>query len=549
MNLRPTLTLRATASPDPRAALEALRTACRFVDDSTDASCGLRQVLERAATSLRADAMIIYAALTGGSVKPILWYSPSFEWDCEAGDSGCRAVYATQIVSGGLPAVADVDCRGRRPKAGPAGSPRRPARCSIIGVPIRSKGTIVGALLAEAYRPGAFGQGYLATMEPLATVIGLALENSIISQQVNEQYHGFRSVVESINEGLVLVEGDKVAYCSHRALELCGLKAEELEQAGVALLHGRLAESGDHPEEVLRHLDENAGGRKRWTMVFERRGPEHRKYRLEGFPIEGPDGEPVGHGYVIRDVTEELEIDRIKSELISVVSHELVTPITTIKGLATTLSRQDVQWAPEQRKEFVSDIVDETDRLQELIANILETTRLETGVFHPDLALVRIDRMVRRCLDVARRRFPLADVAEGSLEEGLEWVLDARGIERVLLSLVDNAVKYSQGRPWVRISAYRRLGRLAFQVSDHGIGIDPTERERVFQKFFRSGNPDVRRVRGTGLGLAIAKGIVEAHGGSIWLEAPHVGESEPGTTIAFEMPFRETDEEGDDHEA
>ena len=218
----------------------------------------------------------------------------------------------------------------------------------------------------------------------------------------------------------------------------------------------------------------------------------------------------------------------LKSALLDALAHDFKTPLTSIKAAATSLLGQA---RPAEEKELMSIINEEADRLNQLVAETLEMVRIEAGKLHPerrphevseviysalaDLKPVLLDRPV----DVRLQNdLPLAEV-------------DFDFIQQVLKQLLDNAVKYSPAQSPLTISARAGEGRIVISVADRGSGIDESERMRVFDKFFRAREHRFR-VPGTGMGLAIAKGIVEAHGGKIWVT------SEPGqgSVFSFSLP-------------
>lgn len=500
---------------DAQEALRVTAAVARLTAESPDATCSLRQILEMTARLLGCTVAVVYAGWPDGSIQPLTWFSPSFTLDPPV--AALHAEHSATVMSGGLRSVSPT------PRGG-----------ALAAVPVKTRGSVIGALTFESPFPEPFQSGALEVAETVASLIGLAVENVLVLERISEQYHGFRAVMESVRDGLILIEGDRVVYCNRRAADFLGATPDEFSEAGVAALHGRLAALSVKPHEVLRMFDGRGPQAAPQGLTFLRKGNERRHYLLEIFPVRGPDQAILGQGYLLRDVTEELELDRMKSDLVSFVSHELATPLTTIKGVVTTLGRGDVRWDDAVRAEFQTDLLDEIERLQLLVENLTETTRLESGawVLHP--AEVEVYGLLERCVARARRLYPSADIATDGANPApaLTWRLDSRAIERVVMNLIDNAVKYSGDLPEVRVAANRDGAALLIAVSDRGIGIDPADRERVFQKFYRSSSPAVLQKSGSGLGLALAAGLVAAHNGRIWVEGRQGG----GSTFAVLIP-------------
>lgn len=232
-----------------------------------------------------------------------------------------------------------------------------------------------------------------------------------------------------------------------------------------------------------------------------------------------------------REVENLKKLDRLKTELLGTVSHELRTPLAAIKGYATTLLTHE-RMRPELRREFLSVIDSESDRLQELINNLLDMSRLEAGVLKVDPAPVQLRRVAETAVERAQH---LTSDHRVLLEWSEDpWVMaDAARILQVLTNLLSNAIKYSPDGGDIIVSARSERGMLLVSVKDSGVGIPPREVDKIFDRFHRVEGDLARRVSGTGLGLAICRGLVEAHGGRIWVE------SEPGvgSTFTFSLPI------------
>jgi signal transduction histidine kinase len=226
------------------------------------------------------------------------------------------------------------------------------------------------------------------------------------------------------------------------------------------------------------------------------------------------------------------ELDRLKSDFVSMVSHELRTPLGLIKGYVGTLLRRDAPLDEATREEFLQVIDEETDRLTELVTNLLDMSRIEAGTLRVDRQPTQLQRLLADCAERLRAREPARSL-DVDVPEGLPTVLaDERRIAQVVDNLLTNATRYSpEGTPIV-LGAHAENGWVEVRVVDQGMGIPTDKQEQVFEKFFRVDSSDTRRFAGTGLGLAICRGIVQAHGGTIRVE------SEPGrgSRFAFNLP-------------
>ena len=264
------------------------------------------------------------------------------------------------------------------------------------------------------------------------------------------------------------------------------------------------------------------------SIVMELIQPDPRALRMVVSAWRDRAGAPAGRILILRDVTREREIDRLKTAFIGSVSHELRTPLTSIRGFTRAL-REEPAMDEATRLQFLRILDQETERLGALIEDLLEIARLEEG--DPiRLEPVELDRLIRAaCCSMG----PAVEAAglklELMLEEGLPRTPgDPEALQRVLINLLGNAVKFTPAGGRIEIGARSDGGRIVLSVGDSGIGIPAHEQERIFERFYRVNRPGVETA-GTGLGLAIAREIAERHGGRIEVS------SEPGRGSVFSV--------------
>jgi two-component system sensor histidine kinase KdpD len=209
-----------------------------------------------------------------------------------------------------------------------------------------------------------------------------------------------------------------------------------------------------------------------------------------------------------------LDTDRLRSALLTSISHDLKTPLAAILGAAGTLRDLANALDDNARAELLATIVDESERLNRFIANLLDMTKLESGAVVPNLALHDLGEIVGATLRragkiLARHRVEVAIAADLPMLE-----VDPVLFEQLLFNILDNAAKYAPGETIVRIQGWQDGNAACLQVLDEGNGIPPDELERIFDKFYRVQKGDQVRA-GTGLGLAISRGFVEAMRGTL----------------------------------
>ncbi|HLG63563.1 MAG TPA: ATP-binding protein [Ktedonosporobacter sp.] len=213
--------------------------------------------------------------------------------------------------------------------------------------------------------------------------------------------------------------------------------------------------------------------------------------------------------------------DTLRAALLSSVSHDLRTPLTAIKASASSLLQEDIEWDEEARRSFAQAIEQEADRLNRLVGNLLDMSRIEEGALRPEKEEYSLTTLIH---DVLERLAPLLrgrDVRTSLPPDDLLLVeLDYLEIDQVLTNLIENAVRYTPAESPIEVSARCNGEQVEISVADRGPGIPPSDLTRVFDKFYRvlNGPSLTGYSMGSGLGLAVCKGLIEAHGGRIWAE-------------------------------
>jgi K+-sensing histidine kinase KdpD len=221
---------------------------------------------------------------------------------------------------------------------------------------------------------------------------------------------------------------------------------------------------------------------------------------------------------------------RLQEDFISTITHELRTPLGFIKGYTTTLLRPDTNWTQETQHEFLRIVDQEADRLQDLIENLLDSARLQSGVMKMDFQAVRIDTLIKSVADRVTQHHHDLKVTIESERQGMLIRGDPKRLGQVFENLLNNAVKYAPGSE-VKIRINKEEETILTQVEDNGPGIPQRYLSHIFDRFFR--NPELEPyVHGSGLGLFICKKIVQAHQGQIFATSS-VGE---GTIFHIRLP-------------
>jgi signal transduction histidine kinase len=264
--------------------------------------------------------------------------------------------------------------------------------------------------------------------------------------------------------------------------------------------------------------------------------PDKRVYLATASSIVA-EGQRIGRVCVLRDVTHFKELDALKSEFVSTVSHDLRSPLTLMRGYATMLEM--VGDLNQQQTGYVRKIVIGVESMSRLINNLLDLGRIEADIglqleklsirdiveeVTETLRLQATQKRINLHVEIPRTTTPLIDA-------------DRALLHQAIYNLVENAIKYTPERKDVWVKVMTRQDNMRIIVEDSGIGISPVDQPRLFERFYRSANREAKKERGTGLGLAIVKSIAERHNGRVWVES-QLGQ---GSSFFLEIPLKQVE--------
>ena len=408
----------------------------------------------------------------------------------------------------------------------------------IVALPMTVEDTLVGVIYVLRREGTAFTVADRRALSSFAGQAAIAVHNARLYQQVMREKQRLDAIIENSGDGVMLLDPAQRITVFNRALTIMtGIPAEE----AMGRPCSEALQLRDHfTGEVLSEL----------TCPLER-CKEGERFYVEGdymrdddivvtmgitySPLFDAEGQLVNIIANIRDMTRFREAEEMKSTFISVMSHELKTPVALIKGYAGTLAREDAHWDEETVRDSVAVIEEEADHLTQLIDDLLDASRLQAGQMELSVGDVRLDKLAER---IVRKFRPQSDryALELSFPETFPAVRgDEERLTQVLTNLISNAIKYSPKGGRILVSGRYDQEQVYIAVTDEGIGIPAGEHERIFDRFYRVDSALTRRTQGAGLGLYLAKSVIEAHGGRIWVT------SSPGkgSTFVFTLPRRE----------
>ena len=482
----------------------------RLLATELDPVAVLEAVVGEAAELLRADAATL-AALDEGEL--VVTAAAGDGADAAVGErSPATGGVAGDVVQSRAPVAYDDVTQNERLAGTDAFLSR--GHASYLGVPLAGReGTLHGVLSVYARSPRAWREEEVQALGALAASAAVALANAELYQRVAVEREQSVAILANIADGIVAVDRDgHVVLWNRAAEEITGVPAVEAVGRTTAQV-------------LQRELESDTGSTNRLVAIP--RGGDDVWLSLSEAVMRDPTGAVAGRIFAFRDISAEHVVEQMKSDFVSTVSLELRTPLTSIYGFAQTLLREDVSFNDVERRTFLDYIARESERLTTTVDALLNVARLDTGDLSVALEPTDVGAVVREVV-----------AAASSGANGHHFVADLNGdrctanadperLRQVLDQLVSNAVKYSPVGGTVTVSALQRADAIEVAVADEGVGIAPSDRDRIFSKFYKAGGG-----QGTGLGLFIARGLVREMGGRMWVES----EEGRGSRFAFELP-------------
>lgn len=395
---------------------------------------------------------------------------------------------------------------------------------AYLGVPLSGpEGTIAGVLSVYSTRPRRWRAEEIEALLALAGNTSAALANAELYSRVSLEKERSVAILANIADGIVAVDRDgKVVLWNAAAEEITGVPQKEaIGLTTVQALQRELESSEGETPSGQRLVSIPRGGEEVWLSLSEA-------------VMTDPLGAVAGRIFAFRDISGDLMVEQVKSDFVAAVSHELRTPLTSIYGFAETLLRQDIPFGEEERRTFLGYIASESERLTEIVDQLLNVARLDAGDLQVELGRIDVASVVSEVVGTVEEsgamnghRFQVDLPAEPLAAEA-----DPDKVRQVFNILLENALRYSPQGGTVTVGARRNADRVEVRVADEGIGIPASERERIFRKFYRAESAARDGAAGTGLGLFIAKELVTAMGGRIWVDSTE-GE---GSSFSFELP-------------
>lgn len=403
-----------------------------------------------------------------------------------------------------------------------------------VGLPLIARRQVIGVIFVFRNYPGVFSSNDTALLQSFGDQAAIAVYNARLYTQVSHEKQRLDALLDSAADGIFILTTDhRIERCNPALMRMLNLQNDEIRgkknHEVIRLIRPKDGQTLEQAESGGWPLTPNAVLYVEGDLAREAGLPL--PVGITYAPLVNPDGALVNIVATVRDITRFREAEELKSTFISVVSHELKTPVALIKGYVSTLRREDASWDRRIVQDSLQVIEEEADRLTELIENLLDASRLQAGALAINSSDVAIDQLVERIATRFRTQTSLHAIQVEFPASFPVILADEHRISQVIANLLSNAIKYSPDGGEITISGQVRHNQVIVCVSDQGPGIAPDDIPHVFDRFYRASNA-ARTTKGAGLGLYLARAVVEAHGGQIWVE-PRRGD---GARICFSLP-------------
>lgn len=425
---------------------------------------------------------------------------------------------------------------------------------SAVGVPLMVGENILGVLMVFHRQPGFFNQDSLNLIKAIAGQVSIAINNANLYQLIRDQSERLgnlyrqqaeeasrsQAILEAVADGVLVTDANnRISFLNRSAERILRLEAQRILGQPLESFAGLFGKAAREWINTIHYWSEEPSSYPPGESYVERIELDDDRVVLVHLAPVILQNDFLGTVSIFRDITHEVEVDRLKSEFVATVSHELRTPMTSIRGYVDLLLMGAAGALNEMQTNFLNVIKGNTERLNALVADLLDISRIEAGRITLTPQPLNLRQIAEDALAGIQHRAQQENkTMTFSLEADAPLPLalgDLERVRRILDNLLENAYSYTPAGGRVQVRLHAKDAEVQVDVQDSGIGIPPEDQARIFERFYRGEHPLVIQTPGTGLGLSIVKQLVEMHGGRIWVTSSGIyGE---GSTFSFTLPI------------
>jgi len=403
-----------------------------------------------------------------------------------------------------------------------------------VALPLIAHGKVIGILFSFRNYMGSFSTNDKALLQSFADQAAIAVHNAQLYTRISNEESRLVALLDSLADGILILSANHIIeQCNPALARMLNVPVEQI----IGARHEEILNLKNLKDDVNLEKAEADG----WPLTrnatlyvegdLQRNGISPLPVGVTYSPLISSEGAIINIIGSVRDITHFREADELKSTFVSVISHELKTPVALIKGYVSTLRREDARWNRQIVQDSLKVIEEEADRLTALIGDLLDASRLQAGALSINLSDVDLALLAGRVVDrfktqTTRHTFRVDFPAQFPVV-----LADEDRLTQVFSNLISNAIKYSPEGGEISIDGSVRSNQLIICISDQGSGIAAGDIPHVFDRFYRASDT-ARKTKGAGLGLYLARAVIEAHGGHIWVDPRPGG----GARFCFCLP-------------
>ena len=433
---------------------------------------------------------------------------------------------------------------------------------SVLAAPLMVGTEALGAILLYHREPGVFSAEQRELLQAAANQIAISINNNELFTLIREQAESLggmlrqqqveasrsRAILEAVADGVLVTDNkNTITLFNQSAQQILDLERDAVVDQSLDTFIGIFGSAAQAWMETIQQWARDPASFQSGDTYGERITLDNKRVVSIHLAPVMMRNEFLGTVSIFRDITHQVEVDRLKSEFVATVSHELRTPMTSIKGYVEVLLMGAAGPLNEQQTSFLDVVKANTERLNILVNDLLDVSRIEAGKVTLSIQMLDLAEIAHEVVQEQRRQATDDEktiTITLEVEENLPRVPgDPERVHQIFANLVNNAYYYTPANGQITITIHQVNGNVQIDVKDNGIGISPKEQKRIFERFYRGEDPMVLATPGNGLGLSITQQLVKMHHGDIWMESNGV----PGDGSVFHvaLPLQTTEDEED----
>jgi len=425
---------------------------------------------------------------------------------------------------------------------------------SAIAVPMQVGEDVIGVLMVFQRAENFFSPEMLNLVSAIGGQVAVAINNAHLYELIRDQAERLgvmlrkeqedasrsQAILEAVADGVLVTGADNhITFVNSSTERILAIEEERLLGSPMDDFGGLFGKAASTWMETIQRWSKDPSSYQPGDTYAEQLELENERIALVHLAPVILQNDFLGTVSIFRDITHEVEVDRLKSEFVATVSHELRTPMTAIKGYVEILTMGAAGALSENQMHFLDIVRNNIDRLNILVTDLLDISRIEAGRITLNPQSVNLREIAEDVIADALRRSqneqkPMA-LSLDAPAKITPVIGDGVRVRQIIDNLVDNAFNYTPSNGTIRVNIHQQNGEVQVDVQDNGVGVAPEDQSRIFDRFFRGEDPLVLATPGTGLGLPIVRQLVEMHNGRIWMTSTGVpGE---GSTFSFTLPI------------